>query len=126
VSARAILLAALLTSGCEWQADAREPKAPHRVLLGAHPAQAPAAMRRYGCVSCHTIPGVTGARALVGPSLDKFATRHYIAGRFPNEPDKLVQWIQAPREMKPNTAMPNLGVTDEDARNIAAYLYDLK
>jgi cytochrome c len=122
----ALLLSVLLLHACEWQADARVAKAPQRVLLGAHPKQAPAAMRRYGCISCHTIPGVTGARALVGPTLAKFADRHYIAGRFSNEPDKLIQWIQDPQGMKPMTAMPNMRVSDEDARNIAAYLYGLK
>lgn len=116
----------LILGGCEWQADARVANAPHRSIPSAHPKDAPAAMRRYGCSSCHTIPGVTGARALVGPSLDKFAQRQFIAGRIPNEPDNLMHWIQDPQGMKPMTAMPNMGVTDDDARNIAAYLYGLQ
>jgi cytochrome c len=118
--------ALLLVAGCEWDADAQVAQAPQRVMPGAHPEQAPAAMRRYGCISCHTIPGVQGARAKVGPSLDKLRERQFIAGRFPNEPDMLIRWIQDPRGMKPNTAMPNMGVTDEDARNMAAYIYGLK
>jgi cytochrome c len=120
------LCALLVLGGCDWDADAHVAKAPHRALLGAHPKKAPAAMRRYGCISCHTIPGVKGARARVGPSLDKIRERHFIAGRFANEPDMLMRWIQDPRGLKPHTAMPNMGVTDEDARNIAAYLYGLK
>jgi cytochrome c len=115
-----------LMCGCDWDADAQVARAPQRAIPGAHPKQAPAAMRKYGCISCHTIPGVKGARAKVGPELGNVRERQFIAGRFANEPDMLIRWIQDPRGLKPNTAMPNMGVTDEDARNIAAYLYGLK
>ncbi len=77
----------------------------------------------YGCGSCHTIPGVPGADSMAAPPLDHFYQRSYIAGRLPNTEDNLVQWLQDPPRLEPGTAMPNLGVSKDEARNIAAYLY---
>lgn len=95
-------------------------------MAGGKASEAAAAMREYGCGSCHTIPGVRGADALVGPPLTAWSRRHYVAGRVANEPDALVRWILDPRSIKPGTAMPNLDVRDTDARNIAAYLFTLE
>jgi cytochrome c len=77
----------------------------------------------YGCGSCHAIPGVPGADAMAGPPLSQFYQRSYIAGRLPNTEENLVKWIQDPQRIEPGTAMPNLGVTEDEARTIAAYLY---
>jgi len=78
---------------------------------------------RYGCGSCHSIPGVPGANAMAAPPLDHFYERSYIAGRLPNTEENLIKWIQDPQQIEPGTAMPNLGVTQDEARDIAAYLY---
>jgi len=83
------------------------------------------ALAAYGCGGCHTIPGVPGARARVGPPLTDFADRAYVAGRLPNQPAELVRWIRDPQGVSPGTAMPNLGVGEAAARDIAAYLYTL-
>ena len=83
-------------------------------------------MRKYGCQSCHTIPGVVGADGLVGPPLAGIASRSYIAGVLPNAPANMLRWIQDPKLVDSLTAMPNVGVTPSDARNIAAYLYTLR
>lgn len=80
------------------------------------------ALRQYACVSCHTIPGVTGGQARVGPPLDGFSRRVLIAGRLPNNVDNLVRWLREPQEVKPGTAMPDLGVTELHAQQIAGYL----
>jgi cytochrome c1 len=85
-----------------------------------------AAMGLYGCAACHTIPGVAGANTSVGPPLTDFAYRQYIAGELTNTPDNLVRWIMDPQGVEPGTAMPNMGVTEADARDIAAYLASLK
>ena len=84
------------------------------------------AIRKYGCSGCHTIQGVQGAVGLVGPPLDHFAYRVYIAGRLPNTPDNLMHWIQQPQEVLPGNAMPDMGVGEQDSRDIAAYLYTLR
>jgi cytochrome c len=93
---------------------------------GGDPEQGEQALRDYGCHACHTIPGVPGAEATVGPPLTDWADRHYIAGNLPNTPDNLIRWIQQPQEIEPGTAMPNVGVTEQDARHISAYLYTLR
>lgn len=90
-----------------------------------NPLDAPRAVVSYGCGACHTIPGIAGAHGMVGPDLKDIATRSLLAGRVPNTPDNLIMWIQHPQMVKPGTDMPEMGVTDVDARNIAAYLYSL-
>lgn len=84
------------------------------------------AIRKYGCGSCHNIPGVGGATGMVGPPLGQIAQRIYIAGVLPNEPDNMIRWIENPQAVDPKTAMPYMGVTPRDARDIAAYLYTLR
>ena len=79
----------------------------------------------YGCGSCHVVPGVPGAAGRVGPPLTAFADRSFIAGAVRNEGEALVLWIRSPQEVQPGTVMPNLGVTEPHARDIAAYLYTL-
>jgi len=85
-----------------------------------------ALMVHYGCGSCHVIPGVTGARGSVGPGLGGFADRAYVGGVLPNEPAGLVRWLIDPPLHSPQTAMPDLGVDEADARDMAAYLYTLR
>lgn len=82
-------------------------------------------LRAYGCSACHTIPGVGEARAYVGPPLDEWSRRRYIAGALPNTPDNLNQWIVDPQAIEPGTAMPTLGVSEDEARLMGAYLYSL-
>lgn len=78
------------------------------------------------CGSCHTIPGIPDARGLVGPPLFFFSRRTYIAGELPNTPANLVKWIYSPHSVEPGTAMPELGLTEQQARDVAAYLYTLR
>jgi cytochrome c2 len=95
-------------------------------MTGGDPARGEAAIRRYGCGACHTIPGIRAADGLVGPSLDRIASRTYIAGVLVNSPDHMKQWIKNPPGVDPRTAMPNLRVQDEDLNDLAAYLYTLR
>ena len=83
------------------------------------------AIQKYGCVACHTIDGLS-PESLVGPPLTKIASRTYLAGNLENNATNMVRFIQHPRQVHNDTAMPELGVTDEDARDIAAYLYQFK
>jgi len=80
---------------------------------------------RLGCGSCHTIPGIVGAHGKVGPSLEGIAGHSYIAGQLPNQPPNLERWIQHPHSVHPDSLMPELGLTDVQSRDIAAYLYSL-
>lgn len=78
-----------------------------------------------GCGACHAIPGIRAARGDVGPSLAGFARRSFIGAGVPNVPDRLVHWILDPRALAPATAMPELGLDEREARDVAAYLYTL-
>lgn len=98
---------------------------PDYTLEAADPEMGPILIQKYGCGACHEVAGVKGARGKVGPNLNETAERAYLAGNLPNTPDNLVRWIQAPQMIQPGTAMPDLGVTESDARHIAAYLYTL-
>src|SRR5262249_36233493 len=81
-----------------------------------------------GCPACHTIPGIPGANGTIGPNLGGVASRTMIAGGVvPNHgPDDLKRWIMNPPALKPGTQMPNLGLTDDEATKIVAYLETLK
>lgn len=96
------------------------------LTIGGDPARGKSQIVAYGCGSCHVIPGVGGANGLLGPPLSKFAHRAFIAGEVPNTSDFLVRWITVPQAIEPGTAMPNLGVSEAQARDIAAYLYTLR
>jgi cytochrome c len=95
-------------------------------LTGWSPESGKRLARGYGCSSCHVIPGVPGATGTVGPPLTGIAGRSYLAGRLTNSPDNLIRWIQHPRQVDPHTAMPELGVTEGEARDLAAYLETLR
>jgi cytochrome c2 len=95
------------------------------LLTGGDPARGWQLVQTYGCGGCHTIPRVPQATGKVGPSLSGVGERVYLAGRLENRPENLITWIQHPRAVDPLTAMPELGVTQPQARDIAAYLYTL-
>lgn len=94
-------------------------------IPGGNPRQGKAEIVAFGCSSCHTIPDIAQAYGMVGPPLNHFASRAYIAGQVPHTGEWLIKWIMAPQSIEPGTAMPNLGVTDRQARDMAAYLYTL-
>lgn len=79
-----------------------------------------------GCGSCHSIPGILGAHGLVGPPLGNVGNRTIIAGLLPNTPANMIKWLRAPQSVVPGNAMPNMGLDNHDAQDIAAYLYTLR
>lgn len=78
--------------------------------------------RQYACDNCHIIGGVVGARTHVGPSLENWRERRYIAGVLPNTRENLVRWIVTPQDISPHTMMPDLDVIEPHARQMAHYL----
>ncbi|MDG4877236.1 c-type cytochrome [Mesorhizobium sp. WSM4935] len=97
------------------------------VATGGVGARAIPIMTTNGCSGCHTIPGVPGAQGQVGPRLDgSLAGRVYIGGVLANNPENLIRWIRSAREINPRTAMPSTRITEQQARDIAAYLYALR
>jgi cytochrome c1 len=98
---------------------------PYIVATGGNPEHGKQLIQSYGCGACHMVPGIHGARGLVGPPLFYLGQRTMIAGQLPNSPGNLARWIQHPRTVEPKTAMPDLGLTEDQAYDIAAYLYTL-
>jgi cytochrome c len=80
----------------------------------------------FGCGSCHTIPGINNADSMVGPPLNAWSRRIYIAGLLRNTPPNLATWIQHPQQIVPGNAMPDMGINQRQAQDIAAYLYTLR
>lgn len=115
--------------------DSREPQRPKGRTVAAA-ASSPVTngnadtgrhtIQQYMCITCHRIPGVVGADSDVGPTLAGIGTRKYLAGVLPNTPENMVRWLKNPQQVDPLSAMPNLGVSEQDAHDIAAYLYTLK
>jgi cytochrome c len=95
-------------------------------MTGGVPARGKELIPRYGCQNCHFIPGIAGTVGKVGPSLAGIALRSPLAGKLPNNPQNLMRWIREPQQVSPGTAMPELGVTEQDGKDIAAYLYTLR
>ena len=114
----AILLATLALSACSDKSPKSNP-----AFANADPQRGKVALAKYGCVACHTIPGMPGSNALTAPPLIGISHRSYLAGMLENAPENLRRWIQHPRQVNPHTAMPEQGVTNQDAADMAAYLY---
>ncbi|MDB4990671.1 MAG: uncharacterized protein JWN04_5849 [Myxococcaceae bacterium] len=112
------LVAAVALAGCS-----RETERLAEDLTGGDVGRGKNAFRKYGCGTCHEIHGEQTAQGHVGPTFHDFAAQSYLPGGLTSSPDNLVRWIRHPREVEPLTAMPELGVTERDARDLAAYLY---
>jgi cytochrome c oxidase assembly factor CtaG/cytochrome c2 len=117
-----ILACAVLASACTTSRSIKEAE----LITGGNVARGVPAIGKYGCAACHTIPGIATATATVGPPLTKVAVRQYLGGHLTNSPGNMIKWIQHPQQIDPKNAMPDLDVTDQDAKDIAAYLYTLR
>jgi cytochrome c len=122
----AVMMAVLAVAGLSCDPARPGYIAEVKRITGGDPATGAIKIRSYGCHACHTIPGISGADALVGPPLIHWSKRVYIAGELPNTPENLRKWIQHPPQVEPKTAMPDMGVTEQDSRDISAYLYTLR
>lgn len=79
----------------------------------------------HGCGSCHRIPGVPNANAMVGPPLDSWSERSFIAGTLPNGSENLGLFLSDPQAVRPGSAMPDLGLDDRDVADLVAFLFSL-
>ena len=117
----AALLLPILLGACN---DANIP-AGQRIIAG-DPEAGRAIIAEVECGVCHTIPGVAGANGIVGPPLEEFGRRQFIAGVLPNQPGVLVRWVMKAPSLVPQTAMPDMPLDEQQARDVAAYLYTLR
>ena len=100
----------------------RHPDPAHWVVEGGDPQRGKGLLVEHGCASCHVIPGIRSARARVGPQLIGIRDQIFLAGRLQNTPENMVRWIHDPEAIDPLTAMPTVEMTEQDARDMAAYL----
>jgi mono/diheme cytochrome c family protein len=99
--------------------------APVEVTPDGDPERGGALILQLGCGACHVIPGITGAKGLVGPPLDRMGKRVYIAGVLRNTPENMLTFLRDPQSVVPNGAMPKMDLDESQAHDIAAYLYTL-
>ena len=120
-----IALLLLLCAACIGVTGCSEGQSQPTVAINGNPHRGRQLILEKGCGACHTVPGIYQARGMVGPPLFFWSRRTLIAGELPNTPANLVRWLKNPPAVEPGTAMPNLGLSDQQARDIAAYLYTI-
>jgi cytochrome c oxidase assembly factor CtaG len=82
-------------------------------------------IKDIGCGNCHSIPGIAGADGVVGPPLTQVGRRIFLAGVLRNTPANMILWLRTPQAVLPGNAMPDSGLSEKDARDVAAYLASL-
>ena len=122
-----VALAALLALAAAILREVRQNEVGHAervtAMTGGNIARGRDLFQLYGCGACHSISGVPQAQGQVGPPLEGFGARAIIAGRLPSSPDNLQRWLVDPQAVAPGTAMPRLGVSPRDARDLSAFIY---
>jgi cytochrome c len=120
-----VALVALAAGGfyADTRYEAQDLKRRAEAMTGGNADSGRQAIQKYGCGGCHALKGVPGAQGTVGPPLEGIAGRGIIGGRLENRPDNMMLWLEHPQRVSPGTAMPELGVTPADSRDMAAFLY---
>ena len=119
LSRSALVLCAALASGCTTEEPASR-------VSGGDPERGRLLVQQYQCAACHYIPEVQGVNGDAGPSLETMGRMSYIAGSIPNQPENMIRFLQNPPAVKPGTLMPALGISDDEARHMAAFMYTLR
>jgi cytochrome c oxidase subunit 2 len=81
-----------------------------------------------GCTQCHNIDTINEIEqgAFNGPDLTHFMDRGVIAGAYKEySVDNLKTWLANPPKEKPGSYMPNLGLTQQEIDDLAAFLETL-
>lgn len=118
-----VIVLGLVAQMADSRYEASDLRRQAEALTGGNVKSGQLAFARYGCGGCHAVKGVPQSSGTVGPPLEGVGARGIIGGRLENKPDNMMLWIRDPQHVSPGTAMPNLGVTPGDARDIAAFLY---
>jgi cytochrome c len=118
-----VVLVAIIAIVREYAHERTQLRIHAAAITHGDPWRGEAMFIQYGCGSCHALKNVRNATGSVGPPLDGVALRVIIGGHLANTPTNMETWIRQPQQVSPGTAMPDLGVGDEDARDITAFLY---
>lgn len=127
ITACCVLIIVAIAGGAYYAALSKRQALEAKVaaLTSGDPTHGKALAATKGCTGCHEIPGTDGAQGNVGPSLRRIGSRVFVGGVLLNTPDNLRQWLLDPPGIDPKSAMPNVGLSDQEARDLAAYLYTL-
>jgi cytochrome c oxidase subunit 2 len=83
--------------------------------------------RSLACAGCHTIDGLTAGKFAGAPNLTHFASEQDIAGVLsPVDETNLRRWLADPPAVKPGTAMPNLGLSEQQITDLVNFLLVLE
>jgi cytochrome c2 len=118
IGVTAVLFAACSSSGFDF--------AKGTSLTGGNPQVGKEKIVLHDCHSCHVIPGVEGDAHVLGPTLDHWSRRSSIISKWPNNPPNLENWIRHSEQLLPGTTMKMLSVNEQDAKDIAAYLFSIR
>jgi cytochrome c len=118
-----VVLVALIGIAIEYAHERTQLRLHAAATTGGDPRRGEAMFIQYGCGSCHAVKNVRTATGMVGPPLDGIALRVIVAGHLSNTPANMEHWIRDPQQVSPGTAMPDLNVGANDARDITAFLY---
>lgn len=110
---------------CASLAACKQPPGPRYVPDGDAAARGLEAIQRVGCAACHEIPGIDWPEGRTGPSLVGYDDIGPIAGALPNTPENLASFVRNAPAAKAGSAMPAMPLTQEESRDVAAYLYGL-
>jgi cytochrome c2 len=110
----------------EWLRSKDQQRYNAIAATGGNPDRAAPLLQHYGCTGCHVIPGIRNASGQVGPDLGDVARRVYVAGVITNTPEHLIRFIVDPQSIDPDAAMPRTGISADEARDVAAYLYSIR
>lgn len=112
----------LIVTGCGLLTSSQDARVEE---TGGSVARGEDLVRANGCMACHSVPGMGSVHDGYGPDLDGFADRRLIGGSAENDPETLIQFLMSPQSVIPGTAMPTIGLTEDEARDIATWLYSL-
>lgn len=118
------LLQLATMAGCSWFGEFDYERGA-RIAHG-DPLAGRQKMRKHSCTSCHIIPGIPDADGKAGPALEHWSSRKSFAGHHANTPDNMVRWLRRPSDLRPHTSMPAMGVSEQDGRDMAAYLFSIR
>lgn len=94
-------------------------------MTGGNPEVGRKKLAHYSCVSCHVIPGVPKGEGKSAQSLAHWSWRRTFLNTYKNTPENLEKWLQNPSHRKPGTTMPDLNISPQDSRDMAAYLFSI-
>ena len=118
-----LLMLIVALPACNWFRDFDFERGAR--LTGGNPELGRKKLAQRSCSSCHVIPGVPRAQGKNAPSLAGWSGRRTFLNTYPNTPENLEKWLQTPSHRKPGTTMPDMNISPQDSRDMAAYLFSI-